>query len=74
MLYERGETVTDKQFEITINEIITALLEKGYSPYDQITGYLETNSDTYITRHGDARTKIKQLDKSKLREYIKRMI
>lgn len=55
--------MTDNEFEKNFNEIVDALTEKGYSPYEQITGYLEMGSDTYITRHGDAREKIKLLDK-----------
>lgn len=62
--------MTDNEFEKIFNEIVDALVEKGYSPYEQITGYLEMGSDTYITRHGSAREKIKLLDKGKLKEII----
>lgn len=69
----RGDTMTDNEFEKIFNEIVDALTEKGYSPYEQITGYLEMGSDTYITRHGDAREKIKLLDKELLRKRISEM-
>lgn len=69
----RGDTMTDNEFEKIFNEIVDALTEKGYSPYEQITGYLEMCSDTYITRHGDAREKIKLLDKELLRKRISEM-
>ena len=62
--------MTDIEFEKIFNEIVDALIEKGYSPYEQITGYLEMGSDTYITRHGDAREKIKHLDKDQLRKKL----
>ena len=63
--------MTDKEFYDTLQEIIIALKAKGYySPYEQILGYLKTGVDTYITRHNDARNKIKSLDKIKLKEYI----
>lgn len=62
--------MTDKEFYDRLHEIITALKSKGYSPYEQILGYLKTGSDTYITRHNDARNKIKSLDRTKLKEYI----
>lgn len=62
--------MTDKEFEEIFKDIVSSLKEKGYSPYDQIVGYLEMNSDTYITRHGNAREKIKLLDKEKLRQYL----
>ena len=63
--------MTDNEFKIIFDEVVSALTEKGYSPYDQIMGYLEMDSDTYITRHGNARDKIKLLDKEKLNERIK---
>ena len=63
--------MTDKEFEEIFNDVVSSLIQKGYSPYDQIVGYLEMNSDTYITRHGNARDKIKLLDKEKLNEHIK---
>ena len=62
--------MTDKEFEEIFKDIVSSLKEKGYSPYDQIVGYLEINSDTYITRHGNAREKIKLLDKEMLRQYL----
>ncbi len=62
--------MTDNEFEKIFNEVVSALTEKGYSPYDQIIGYLEMNADTYITRHGNAREKIKLLDKAMLKKRI----
>ena len=65
--------MTDNEFKIIFDEVVFALTEKGYSPYDQIIGYLEMDSDTYITRHGNARDKIKLLDKEKLRQQVKEL-
>ena len=65
--------MNNSEFEKVFNEIVDALKEKGYSPYDQIIGYLEMDSDSYITRHGNAREKIKLLDKEKLRQHIKEL-
>lgn len=64
--------MTDKEFYDILQEIFMALKTKGYSPYEQILGYLKTGIDTYITRHNDARNKIKSLDKTKLKEYIEK--
>lgn len=65
--------MNNSEFEKVFNEIVDALKEKGYSPYDQIIGYLEMDSDSYITRHGNAREKIKLLDKEKLRQQVKEL-
>ena len=53
-----------------LNEIIMLLEEHGYDPIAQLTGYLEIGSDDYITRHGNAREKIKAIDKKEIKKYI----
>ena len=53
-----------------LKEIITLLEEKGYDPIAQLTGYIEIGSDDYITRHGGAREKIKEIDKEFIKQYI----
>ena len=60
----------EKELKIIFDEVVSALTEKGYSPYDQIMGYLEMGSDSYFTRHGNAREKIKLLDKAILKKLI----
>lgn len=54
-----------------LKEIITLLEEKGYDPVAQLTGYLKENQEDYITRHGGAREKIKDIPKEIIEEYIK---
>ena len=53
-----------------LNEIIMLLEERGYDPIAQLTGNLEIGSDDYITRHGNAREKIKAIDKEVIKKYI----
>ena len=53
-----------------LNEIIMLLKERGYDPIAQLTGYLEIGSDDYITRHGNAREKIKTIDQEVIKKYI----
>ena len=53
-----------------LKEVITLLEEKGYDPVAQLTGYIEIGSDDYITRHGNAREKIKAIDKEVIKKYI----
>ena len=53
-----------------LKEIITLLEEKGYDPVAQLTGYLNENQEDYITRHGNAREKIKAIDKDVIKSYI----
>ncbi len=49
-----------------------ALAEKGYSPVDQIVGYLLSGDPTYITSHKDARTVVRQVDRLVLLEELVR--
>lgn len=60
-----------RTMEEKLNEIIELMKEKDYDPVAQLTGYIEIGSDDYITRHGGAREKIKEIDKSVIREYLR---
>lgn len=62
--------MTDTEFNTLLDEVISSLEEKGYEPYEQIYGYVQTGNETYITRHGNAREKIKLLDNSKLKAIV----
>ena len=53
-----------------LNEIIMLMEERGYDPIAQLTGYLEIGSDDYITRHGNAKEKIKTIDQEVIKKYI----
>lgn len=53
-----------------LNEIIMLMEERGYDPIAQLTGYLEIGSDDYITRHGGAREKIKEIEKKVIKTYL----
>jgi len=54
----------------TISEIVVAIKQAGYTPYEQLTGYLQTGHDYYITRAMGARDLIKTLDREQLQEYV----
>ncbi len=56
--------------ENTILKIVNEIKKSGYDPYDQLTGYLLTGDEKYITRRGGARDLIKTIDRQKLKEYL----
>ena len=61
----------DKQeFRARMDRIVKALKDAGYDPYMQLYGYLETGDDTYITRKGNARDEIGELDQEMVREFM----
>lgn len=58
------------EFDKCISEIMSALSAAGYDPCAQLTGYLQTGDETYITRKGNARESIRTLDKELIARYI----
>ena len=57
-------------FELKIMRIIALLKEAGYEPYTQLQSYVSLGNDSYITRHGNARDRIKELDFQDIKEYL----
>ncbi|MCL1804446.1 MAG: IreB family regulatory phosphoprotein [Clostridiales bacterium] len=60
--------------EISTRELLAgvyvALEEKGYSPINQIVGYLLSGDPAYITSHKNARNMIRRLDRDELLEEL----
>lgn len=63
----------DAEFDVRIKGIIQAITAAGYDPYSQLYGYITTGKDEYITRHDDAREKIKTLNWLKLKAFVEKM-
>lgn len=63
----------DTMFESTMAEIVRAIAEAGYEPYDQLYGYVTKGKEEYITRNDNARDKIKKLNRLAVKEYVERM-
>lgn len=53
-----------------MEHIVASIRSAGYEPYDQLYGYLKTGDETYITRTGDARRLVKELDRERLQQYV----
>lgn len=63
----------DTEFQATMEEIVASIKAAGYEPYDQLYGYVTKGKDEYITRNGNAREKIKQLNWLAVKEYVEKM-
>lgn len=63
----------DKLFIATMELIVAALKEKGYDPYEQLTGYITENEPCYITKHKNARQLILTLDIEHVKQYLRKM-
>lgn len=58
------------KFKETMGYVVSVLKDAGYEPYDQLYAYASTGNESYITRKGDARKLIAQLDREQIWDYI----
>ena len=56
----------DKSMQEQMRQVYSALLEKGYNPIQQITGYILSDDPTYITNHKDVRKLVARMDRDAL--------
>jgi uncharacterized protein (UPF0297 family) len=66
------EEDTINQVESTLRQVTLALQETGYSPVDQMVGYLISGDPTYITSHHNARTLIRQMGRDRILDELVR--
>jgi uncharacterized protein (UPF0297 family) len=83
-MYQPDQTVTfplasdkERQNRMILQEVYSALLEKGYNPINQIVGYLLSEDPTYITNYKNARSLIRKIDRDDLlgcmlKEYLQK--
>ena len=55
-----------KEIRPILQEVYSALLEKGYNPIIQIVGYILSEDPGYITKHKNARALIRRVDRYEL--------
>jgi len=53
-----------------LNIVHEALVEKGYNPINQITGYILSGDSSYITSHKNARSIIKKFERDEILEEV----
>ena len=53
-----------------INEVYSALEEKGYNPVSQMVGYILSGDPTYITGHKNARSLIMKVVRDEIMEFL----
>ena len=76
-MYQPDQTVTfplvndkEKHNRMILQEVYSALLEKGYNPINQIVGYILSEDPTYITTHNNARSLIRRIDRDELLQIL----
>lgn len=60
----------DELIKNTLNEVMEALDERGYNPINQIVGYIMSGDPGYISSHREARSKITNIDRTKIIEAL----
>ncbi len=70
MMFRKGGE-ENKAREV-LGEVCRAMAEKGYSPINQLVGYLLSGDPAYITSHNDARNKIRKLERDEVLEELVR--
>ena len=53
-----------------IEQVYSALSEKGYNPVNQIVGYIMSGDPTYITNHNGARSQIMRVERDEIIEEL----
>ena len=53
-----------------LEQVYTALTEKGYNPINQIVGYIMSGDPTYITSHKSARSLIMKVERDEILEEL----
>ena len=53
-----------------IDEVYSALEEKGYNPISQMVGYILSGDPTYITGHKNARSLIMKVERDEIMEFL----
>ena len=67
-----SEDIRRENLKQLLKEVSEALEERGYSPVNQISGYLISNDPAYISSHKGARNNIKQVERYEIIEELVR--
>ena len=64
------ETEPETSVKIVLESVYEAMMEKGYTPVNQIVGYIMSGDPTYITSHKGARSLIMKVERDELVEEL----
>ncbi|MCC8017161.1 MAG: IreB family regulatory phosphoprotein [Clostridiales bacterium] len=68
--YFKVQKAPDLKVGDVLEIVYRAMLEKGYSPINQIVGYIMSGDPTYITSHKNARSLIMKVERDELVEEL----
>ena len=62
----QNEETGNDELKTVMKAVYDALSEKGYTPINQLVGYILSEDPTYITSHKGARKLIRKVDRDEL--------
>ena len=69
MKFDFGNELSEEVKDI-LNTVYEALLEKEYSPINQMVGFLLSGDPTYITSYNNARQLMKKIERDEIIEVL----
>ena len=67
-----SEDIKRENLKQLLSNVSSALIERGYNPVNQISGYLISNDPAYISSHKNARSDIQQVERYEIIEELVR--
>ena len=71
MLFTSDE-IKRENLKQLLSSVSNALIERGYNPVNQISGFLISNDPAYISSHKNARSDIQQVERYEIIEELVR--
>ena len=68
--YFKVQKDQDIEVKDVVEQLYSALIEKGYNPVNQIVGYIMSGDPTYITSHKGARSLIRRVERDEMIELL----
>ena len=68
--YFKVQKDQDIEVKDVVEQVYSALIEKGYNPVNQIVGYIMSGDPTYITSHKCARSFIRRVERDEMIELL----
>lgn len=70
MKFQFPEDPNKREVKDVLFKVFEALEDKGYTPINQVVGYLLSGDPAYIPRHQDARNLIRKIERDEIIEEL----
>ncbi len=70
MKFQFPEDPDKQEVKDVLLKVFAALEDKGYTPINQVVGYLLSGDPAYIPRHQDARNLIRKIERDEIIEEL----